>query len=231
MKRFLASFLLASSLTTLSFARSTVVKPAPVDIQVKLDRAAVRAKLEARRKEVIERFLAYREARVYPWNRAPGAQHLWFDDMGNLCAAATLISYDWGRESTMKVGETNRGIQLARVKKGELADWILTSGLTHHEIVAIQVPPMGDMEDPRRRGETDRLYAMYTDVERQLTTLNDENLDLATDALMKRPDLARALLAGNLPGPGRYKVEPPAPEPTPEPTPEPAPELHSEISQ
>jgi hypothetical protein len=209
MNRLLASFLLASSLFTASFAKTAPSKPVPVDIQIELDRAQVRAKLEARRKEVIERFLAYREARVYPWNRfVPSTRHLWFDDLGNLCAAATLISDDWGRDSTMKVGEIDRGIQLALVKNGELADWILTSGLTHHEIVAIQAPSIG-VDDPRmRNSEIQRLYALYTDVERQLRTLGDENLDLATDALMKRPDLARELLAGKLPGPGKYTVAP-----------------------
>ena len=221
MKRLLASFLLASSLSTACFATTAPAKPVSVAVQVQVDRAAVRTKLEARRQEVVARFLAYRDGRVYPWNRqVPGARHIWFDDMGNLCAAATLISYDWGRDSTMKVGETDRGIQLASVKTGELADWILTSGLTHHEIVAIQVPPMGEVE-MQNPAEVNRLYAIYTDVIRQLSTLGDENLDLATDALMKRPDLARALLAGHLPGPGKYKVEPPAPEPAPAPPAEP----------
>lgn len=35
----------------------------------------------------------------------------------------------------------------------------------------------------------------------QYATLEDESLDLATDALMKRPELAKNLLAGKLPGP------------------------------
>ena len=52
-----------------------------------------------------------------------------------------------------------------------------------------------------RPAEIQRLYALYIDVERQLTTLEDESLDLATDALMKRPELAKNLLAGKLPGP------------------------------
>ena len=214
MKRLLASFLLAASLSTAVSAKTVAIRPVPIDVQVKLDRAQVKAKLEARRKEVIERFLAYREARVYPWNRVPGPRHIWFDERGNLCAAATLISYDWGRDSTMKVGETDRGIELARVKNGELLDWILTSGLTLHEIVAIQVPAIGGIDEPLLRGETDRLYALYTDVERQLRALADANLELATDALMKRPDLARALLAGKLPGPGKYTVPEPQPEPS-----------------
>ena len=212
MKRLLASLLLASSLTACAAASAAPEKPAPADTNVQLDRKQVRAKLAERRKEVIERFLAYREARVYPWNQTvPSVKHLWFDARGNLCAAATLISYDWGRPSTMKVGENNRELALANITRGELADWIATSGLTHHEIVAIQAPGFGIEID--NNPEVERLYAIYKDVERQLRTLGDENLDLATDALMKRPDLARKLLAGKLPGPGKYFVPDDAHEP------------------
>jgi len=236
MKRILASLLLASSLSTASATPNAAPsKPDIVAMPMQFSRAEVRAKLAERRRVMIARFLAYREARVYPWNRSGmlRPQHIWIDDFGNLCAAATLISGDWGRASTTRVGEKDRGIALANIKKGELLDWMLTSGLTHHEIVAIQVPPMGDVDDMMRPAEIERLYAMYTDVERQLKTLSDENLDLATDALMKRPDLARAFLAGKLPGPGKYFVEanpdapvaPPAdtgPAPMPEPTAPPA---------
>jgi hypothetical protein len=200
----LSSLVLAASLSSAAAAHAPVERSYPIQIKppVELDRAKVRAKLAARRKVVIERFLAYREARVYPWkHRGIGTRrHLWFDDLGNLCAAATLISGDWGRDATIKVGTTDRGIELAEVKAGPLADWMLTSGLAHHEIVAIQVPPMV-VDDEMRPAETERLYAIYVDVERQLRALDAENLDLATDALMKRPDLARMLLAGKLPGP------------------------------
>lgn len=215
LRRYLSSLIITTTLTTLSTAAHATptapAKPVPAALQVQVDRAAVRAKLAERRAEMIARFLAYREARVYPWNRSfPGAVHLWFDDAGNLCAAATLISKDWGRASTVKVGETDRFIALANVKRGELADWMLTSGLTHHEIVAIQAPGF-TIEEPALRGpEIERLHALYVDVERQLRTLGDENLDLATDALLKRPDLARRLLAGKLPGPGKYHVAEPA---------------------
>ena len=107
-----------------------------------IDRAALRAKLAERRAITMSHFLAYREARVYPINNLPGGglRHVWLDDSGNLCAAATLISLDWGREPTINAGKANREIQLAKIHTGPLADWILTSGLTHHEIVAIQVP-------------------------------------------------------------------------------------------
>lgn len=210
MHRLLTSLLLATSLSATAFANTAPAKPVAAEMRVQpmieLDRAKVRAKLAERRTLMIERFLAYREARVYPRNRfVPSTKHLWFDDFGNLCAAATLISADWGREATMKFGERERGIELAKVKKGEVADWMLTSGLTRHEIVAIQAPAIG-VDDQLRNPEVERLYALYTDIERQLRTLRDENLDLATDALMKRPELARQLLAGTLPGAPKARV-------------------------
>jgi hypothetical protein len=180
----------------------TPVKPAP-----KLDRAKVRAALAARRAENVARFLAYRDGRVYPINdTGMGFQHVWLDSLGNLCAAATLISHDWGRNSTSRVALENNFIALADVHDGPLHDWILTSGLTHHEIVAIQVPGWQGMrpdENPREQ-EIERLHALYVDVERQLATMQDESLEDAVDDLMARPDLARALLGGVAAGPGKY---------------------------
>ncbi|MCE9578304.1 MAG: hypothetical protein K8W52_34575 [Deltaproteobacteria bacterium] len=188
-----------------------IAQPAPRPIAARLDRAQLKAALAARRKLSVARFLAYREARVYPENTyQPGPLHVWLDASGHLCAAATIISGDWGKDATARVATENNQLALADVHSGPLADWILTSGLTHHEIVAIQVPPMGDMPDmpePQptpREAEIARLYGMYVDVERQITGMWDENLDEATDALMKRPDLARALIGGVAAGPGRY---------------------------
>jgi len=180
----------------------------PVPHQTQLDRAQLRAKLAARRQVVLERFLAYRDARVYPVNNqlpGGGQQHVWLDQYGNLCAAATLISGDWGRDVTVRIGQTDNQLKLADVKRGPVADWILTSGLTHHEIVAIQVP--GD--DMFRRQvqtpeEIERLYQIYVDVERQLRGLADESLDAAVDALMKRPELAQQMLHDRIASPGPF---------------------------
>lgn len=182
-----------------------ISQPAPAPA---IDRAALRAKLAERRATTYAHFLAYREGRVYPQNTFGGTQHVWQDVNGNLCAAATLISYDWGRASTENVGKENLHIALADVKSGPLADWILTSGLTHHEVVAIQVPgsfEVGPIEAPDP--EVQRLYTIYVDVERQLAGLSAESLDAATDALMKRPDLARELLAGHVASAGKYTAK------------------------
>lgn len=177
--------------------QAPIAKPAPV--QHKLDRAAVRAKLAARRAVTLERFLAYREAKIYPVARGlgPGYHHVWIDENGNLCAAATLISRDWGRDAVVEIGMPNNGLQLAKVDTGPLLDWVLTSGLAHHEIVAIQVPGFEpEIENPQQRqAEIERLYGIYIDVERQLRAMNDKNLELAVDALMAHPELARTFVA------------------------------------
>ncbi|HEU0030645.1 MAG TPA: hypothetical protein VFQ53_08430 [Kofleriaceae bacterium] len=217
----LASLLLAGAAGACApslTSNHAATKPVPVQPAVQLDRAKLRAKLAARREVVVQRFLAYREGRVYPINNLPGGgfRHVWIDDTGNLCAAATLVSRDWGRDAAIEAMQGNREIKLADVKSGPLADWILTSGLTHAEIVSIQVPGFDpcdggrcrqDETDPRRQ-EVDRLYGIYIDVERQIRSLWDENLDAATDALMKRPDLARAVLNDRVAGPGRFAKSP-----------------------
>jgi hypothetical protein len=203
----LASLLLASSLST---ACSTVhaahgpTAPAQIQPVRTVDRAVVRAKLAARRAETVQNFLAYRDARTYPMTSMPlgGFHHVWIDGEGNLCAAATLISKDWGREATIRAGGTG-ALKLSTVTAGPLADWILTSGLTHQEIVAIQVPGWKDMSSGRP-AEIQRLFAIYVDVERQLHDLADKNLDAAVDALMKRPELARGLVDGKVAGPGTF---------------------------
>lgn len=190
-----------------------IVTPAP-----KLDRDQVREALFQRREVIFQRFLAYREARVYPVNNlAEGHAHVWLDASGNLCAAATLISADWGRAASERVALENNFVRMSDIQNGPLMDWMLTSGLTHHELVAIQVPSMNpdgsvtwempgvapEVPDPRA-AEIARLHEIYIDVERQLTSMWDENLELATDALMKRPDLARALIDGDTASAGKY---------------------------
>ncbi len=163
-----------------------------------LDRAAVRAALAGRRQITIARFLAYRDRQVYPVNPGPGTAHLWIDADGNLCAAATIISGDWGRDATVAAVDGKLGTRLADVHAGRLADWMLTSGLTHAELVAIQVPgfeqPTPVLQSDAHAIETARLYQIYLDVERQLASLADENLELAVDRLLARPALARAFV-------------------------------------
>ncbi len=199
-----------------SDAGTPIARPDPRPAQPSIDRAKLRAALLQRRVDSYGRFIAYREARVYPVNNVnAGFEHVWLDDFGNLCAAATIIAADWGRDATVRVAADNNFLRLADVADGPLLDWMLTSGLTHHEIVAIQVPGFAGSQpdmpiqpgDPARDAEVARMYTLYVDVERQLMSMWEANLDDAVDALMKRPELARQLLDGVAAGPGRFGVE------------------------
>jgi hypothetical protein len=174
--------------------RPTEPTPGPID------RAALRAKLAARRDVNVARFLAYRDAGIYPINTTGvSPNHVWMDPNANLCAAATIISGDWGRDATVAAILGNNNIRLADVHEGALHDWILTSGFTHHELVAIQAPSIDiSQEEMMRSVEVGRLYAIYLDVERQLRSMWDQSLDDAADALMRNPTLARALLADQI---------------------------------
>ncbi len=188
--------------------RDPIVEPVKV---ASLDRAAVRDALAARRQVSLDRFLAYREARVYPINTyADGLQHVWLDEQGSLCAAATIIAGDWGHDVTASVARVDNFIRLADVHDGPLHAWMLTSGLTHHELVAIQEPMMEEPEPAARAPEIARLYSIYTSVERQVRTLWDENLDAAVDALMAHPDLARLVLDGKVASAGTFAAPPAA---------------------
>lgn len=217
----LASLALASSLVGCAVphadARSTRplpgqvapdVAPAPIRIKpvaAKVTRAQVRAKLAERRKLTMQRFLAYREARVYPVNSMiPGAGHVWLDENGNLCAAATLIAADWGRDASENIARTNNNVALANITDGEIYNWMLTSGMTKAELVSIQVPGWNGGIEMQRIQEIERLYALYKDVERQIRSLDKHNLELAVDELMKHPELARDLVDGKIASAGQF---------------------------
>ncbi|MEO8701994.1 MAG: hypothetical protein ABI867_18255 [Kofleriaceae bacterium] len=211
LKLLLASALLATSVAACAPALAHTSRVDPVKVEI--SRAELRTKLAERRAATIKNFLAYRDARVYPVNLLPGGgfRHVWVDGNGNLCAAATLISKDWGRDATVRIGIPNVEIKMADAT-GDLANWILTSGLTRAEIVAIQVPGWNGGRDvipiDQFQLETERLYGIYFDVERQMKSLAEQNLDLAVDQLMKRPDLAREVLGGRVAGPGVYAKPP-----------------------
>lgn len=68
------------------------------------------------------------------------------------------------------------------------------SGMTRAELVAIQLPGF-DARIQVRELEVTRMHQIYVDVERQIRSLWNDNLDLATDELMKHPKVARQLLA------------------------------------
>ena len=164
-------------------------------------RAEVRAKLAAARAANLQRFRAYQAKGVFPNNTFGQRKlHVWIDDAGNLCAAATIISASGKTDLVQQVAEQNNFIRLADVRQGPLMSWILTSGLTQDEIAAIQEPMMPVYRDEPvvepdlRTAENQRLMKKYKAVEAQIVKNQKKSLDSAVDRLMKHPALAWSLV-------------------------------------
>lgn len=164
-------------------------------------RARLRKVLTDRRDRNLRAFAAYVKRGSFPHNfENDGSLNVWRDREGHLCAAATMISRSGAKKLVNKVAQTDNFIRLADVTEGALLDWILTSGLTHAEVVAIQEPFMGREEPQRprdwRTAEDARLRARYAAVQRMLANDRAPSLDAAIDALAMRPDLIAKLIAG-----------------------------------
>jgi hypothetical protein len=171
---------------------------------VRLDRAAIRAKLAQNRIANLARFRVYQRKGVFPNNTfADGKLNVWLDANGNYCAAATIIKLSGNDDLAQRTADQNNFIKLADVTQGPLMDWILTSGLTQAEIAAIQEPfaRVGDEPSPilvdarLRRAEDRRLAAKYKQVDAQLVKQQSKSLDAATARLLANPDLAARFLA------------------------------------
>jgi hypothetical protein len=163
-----------------------------------IDRARLRAAMAARRATNLDRFLAYRDRRSYPRNNVrAGFLNVWRDEDGHLCAAATIINAS-DPSLVARVARERNNIKLADVTGGPLLDWILTSGFTHAEIVAIQEPFFGPVEQPvvedPRVTEDNRLYRRYSEVAAMIAAQDEASLDEIVDALMARPALAAEVL-------------------------------------
>lgn len=185
----------------------------PVAAAVRLDRAAIRAKLAKNRAANLARFRIYQKKGVFPNNTyTDGKLNVWLDEFGNLCAAATIIQLSGNGALVKRTAEQNNFIRLADVMHGPLMDWILTSGLTQDEIVAIQEPMMPVMQEPvlepqpseplvvdgrMRRIEDRRLIGTYKQVDAQLVKNRTKSLDAATDRLLANPDVAAKFLANS----------------------------------
>jgi hypothetical protein len=168
------------------------------DVAPLLTRAAVRDALIKARHKNLSAFRQYQKKGVFPSNTYTDKQlNVWRDADGHFCAAATII-----RSSDValvdRVAEQINFIRLADVTQGPLMDWILTSGFTQEEIVAIQAPfaPVAEAQQPKivdanlRKAEDARLRATYKTVDRMLVANETKSLELAVDRLMKHPDLA-----------------------------------------
>ena len=169
-------------------------------------RALVKKILASRRARNVKAFQTYARRGVYPHNYLNnGSLNIWIDGDGHMCAAATMM-WKSGAKSLVRQTQTdNNFIRLADVTDGPLLDWILTSGLTHAEVVAIQAPMIGMPNDrgflPPEPGTEDwriaadaALRAGYEVTLEQLATNRADSLDAAIDALATRPDLIAKLL-------------------------------------
>lgn len=221
MSRFLIACSLVAALSSTAMARSYAptprfARPPAADVRVPdqamparvLDRAAVRAKLLEQRATNLASFRAYVERGVFPSNTyRNGKLNVWIDEAGNLCAAATMINDSGLGELVTRVAEQSNFIRLRNVSAGPLMDWMLMSGLTQAEIVAIQEPgfnvrqrqpqvePSPILVDADlRKAEDLRLARRYTEVDAMIVKNTKRSIDAAVDRLMKNHALAWKLL-------------------------------------
>jgi hypothetical protein len=218
MSRRLFALLLVVGSTSSALAERIAVPPAAhfaqppaggvVAPSVTLDRATVRARLAQIRAANLARFRAYQRAGVFPSNTYDESKlNVWRDRDGHLCAAATIIDASGEHELVARVAEQSNFIRLADVTSGPLMDWILVSGFTQDEIVAIQEPfarvrvepptPQVAIDARKRRAEDARLAKRYADVTRELVDNEQRSLDRATDRLMKNLPLASRLISAS----------------------------------
>lgn len=176
-----------------------------------LDRTKLREELAAQRKINLERFHAYRVARVYPHNfYEEGKKNVWKDRDDHLCAVATMMEKAGHHDLVERTARDQNFVRIADLASGPLIDWVLVSGLTQEEAVMIQQPSRADIEqmeaemrrEERRlarklRREDNRLEANYIAIELALKqpVMVDASLDLAVARLAARPDLVSVLHA------------------------------------
>lgn len=162
-------------------------------------RGQVRARLVAQRQLQIKRLAAYSAKGVFPRNAVTtGLQNIFVDSAGRVCAAANLISLSGNHALVTATAKSNNFIRLVNVRKGALLDWMLQSGLTIEEIDRIQEPYMG-MTEPRPdqiAAETRRLQQHFARVLAELQRNTAASVTVATDRLMRRPDLAARFVKG-----------------------------------
>ncbi|CAN5572314.1 hypothetical protein BH11MYX1_BH11MYX1_20020 [soil metagenome] len=173
--------------------------------------ADLRRVLNEERKINLERFHAYRRAKVYPHNSyEPGRLNVWRDTDDHLCAVATLVHLDGNDELVETIASADNFVKTSTLTDGPLIDWVLTSGFTQEEVVMIQAPTEEylDAQEAQQRAEArrikrvlaredKRLARVYKTVETTLETdrIADAGLELATERLAQHPELAARLLA------------------------------------
>jgi hypothetical protein len=100
--------------------------------------ALVHEALAARRAIAIERLHAYGEARVYPVDAEGLPTGVFRDARGVRCPMSELIFLSGRGDLVDQVVAENNRLKLADVHDGPLMAWMLESGLTQEEIIAVQ---------------------------------------------------------------------------------------------
>ncbi|MFT3693595.1 MAG: hypothetical protein QM831_10680 [Kofleriaceae bacterium] len=185
-------------LIALAVLATTASSAHALDYRSPPDRAAVKAALAKRRAANSKAFDTYVQKGVYPHNTfRDGPLNVWLDDDGHFCAAATMIVMDGHKELAIQTSKDSNNIRLLDVTKGELLNWMLTSGFTIEEIDQIQAPAV--MPEVRNYDKEDAaLKKHYVATEKFLKAHASADLDTATTRLMKNPDLAWQLVNGGI---------------------------------
>ncbi len=174
------------------------VKPRPPNPDPKLLMRARLTKLVLKRRQLqIERLRLYRMRGLFPRNTyANKILRVLVDKDGRFCAVANLIALDGKRLMVLQEAKKNRFVNFKNVHSGALFDWVLSSGLTKAEIVAIQLPdsrigrrPRPDMPIVTVKSERQRLIRHLFNVERQLLAQQTTSVNTIVDAMMKQPKL------------------------------------------
>jgi hypothetical protein len=205
--RLASCFVAFGLLTTPAVASSSANDPVPVSAVAAMPmpvrelpptKAEVIKALKERRAKNLKSFIAYHKGGVYPHNSfRRGPLNVWMDAEGHLCAAATMIDKDGKHDLVEQTATTNPNIRLLDVTRGELLDWILTSGFTIEEIDRIQAPQiMPDEWMLDYRAEDAKLAAGYLRTEKALVKNQKASLELAAKRLLENPHLARQLVDG-----------------------------------
>ncbi|HUQ02234.1 MAG TPA: hypothetical protein VM261_07030 [Kofleriaceae bacterium] len=196
----LALGLTAQSVSARSFAGAPPAAASNVERVEATQRARLKKLLAARRARNVKAFTAYVANQRYPENHiVDGEINIWIDDEGRRCAAAQMIWASGAKVLVEQQAAEDNLIRLANVTEGPLLDWILTSGLTHDEVVLIQRPfrrPPHEVDtliDARAQIRAE-MTRKYQGILAELARTTDDSLDAAVDTLMEHPDLVAKVL-------------------------------------
>ncbi len=215
------AFLCIASTYSTAQAAPHARKPGPSTIiaqkaqRSSVDSQEIRSRLAERRALNMARLLDYANAGVFPKNTFnDGPLNVFVDTEGHICAAANLINLDGFGALVQRTAAANNYTVLAKVKKGPLMDWMLTSGFTQEEIALIQEPymPVSGFDEPilatdvpepvfavapvSVEDESARVQEVLLSVHALLSANTKKSLGIATARLQSKRKLASQFATG-----------------------------------